>query len=161
MTYTVPSWLLFGVSILPLITGAYSLRLVPLAIIVTAIFLACWAYFITKTLSHKNSYDPKLKFVRFRQILLLAVLFIVLLCTYLSIPADGGGSTVAGVYVLGAFILLYWLNFVLKFIARSIATLEQQKPVAFDQYAGYFFGLLFFPIGIWWVNAKIRSLLRD
>jgi hypothetical protein len=157
-----PTWLLFIASILPFITGKYSLRLVPLAIAIAVIFLACWAYSITKRLSHKNSYDPKLKFTRFGQILFLATLFILLLCSYLSIPADesAGSQGVGSVFILGGFIGLYWFVFILKFIARSIVTLEQRKPVGFDQYAGYFFGLFFFPIGIWWVNPKIKALLK-
>ena len=157
-----PTWLLFIASIIPLIAGKYSLRLVPLAIAVAVIFLACWAWSVTRALSRKNSYDQKLKFRKFRQILFLATLFILLLCSYLSIPADEnvGSQGVAGVFILGGFIGLYWFVFLLKFIARSIVTLEQRKPVGFDQYAGYFFGLFFFPIGIWWVNPKIRALLK-
>jgi hypothetical protein len=162
MTYIMPSWLLFTASIIPLIAGEYSLRLVPMTIAVTGVFLACWAYTVTKALIHNNKFDPKLKFGKFRQILFLGTFFMVLLCSYLSIPADesAGSQRVASVFILGGFIGLYWFVFLLKFISRSIATLEQQKPVAFDQYAGYFFGLFFFPLGIWCVNPKIKALLR-
>lgn len=157
-----PTWLLFIASILPVFACYYNFRLIPYALLLTTLLLACWAWPVTKALSRKNSYDPKLKFRKFGQILLLATLFMLLLCSYLSIPADesGGSQGIGSVFILGGFIGLYWFVFLLKFIARSIATLEQRKPVGFDQYAGYFFGLFFFPIGIWWVNPKIKALLK-
>ena len=157
-----PSWLLFIASILPAIACYYDFRLVPYAILITTLLLAGWAWPVTKALSRKNSYDPKLKFKKFREILFLAVLYIVLASIFFTVPDLNASEYqwVPWVFTLGGFIWLFWFIFLLKFIARSIATLEQQKPVGFDQYAGYFFGLFFFPLGIWWVNPKIKKLLR-
>jgi len=56
---------------------------------------------------------------------------------------------------------MYGLFYCLYFIAKSIATIENNRPVKFDNYAGNFFLLWFFPIGIWWMHPKVRRIFSD
>gem|GEM_PF-6350695 len=81
------------------------------------------------------------------------------LCLYFN-GTDEVNGWILVLILVGQFILLYCFIYLLIFISRSIAILEFQKPVGFSEFAGYFFCLFFFPIGIWWVNAKIRYLIR-
>jgi hypothetical protein len=53
---------------------------------------------------------------------------------------------------------MYCMFYTIWFIAKSIATIENNKVVGFDNYAGNFFLLWFFPIGIWWVHPKVRKI---
>ena len=54
---------------------------------------------------------------------------------------------------------MYCLFYLIWFIAKSIATIENGRIVGFDIYSGNFFLLWFFPIGIWWMHPKIRKIL--
>lgn len=46
----------------------------------------------------------------------------------------------------------------LYFVSESLALAETRKPVFFPDYAGEFFLLWFFPIGIWFIQPKINRL---
>jgi hypothetical protein len=48
--------------------------------------------------------------------------------------------------------------YVIWFIAKAIATIEQNEVVTFDTYAENFFLLWFFPIGIWFMHPKVRKI---
>jgi len=53
---------------------------------------------------------------------------------------------------------MYCMFYTIWFIAKCIATIENNKVVEFDNYAGNFFLLWFFPIGIWWIHPKVRKI---
>jgi len=58
--------------------------------------------------------------------------------------------------ILSIFGLLYSFYFV----AKTYKTIELQREVAFSDFAGDFFLLLFFPIGVWIIQPKI-NLMTD
>jgi len=46
----------------------------------------------------------------------------------------------------------------LYFNAKALKTAELQKPLTFSDFAGEFFLLWFFPIGIWILQPRINKL---
>jgi RsiW-degrading membrane proteinase PrsW (M82 family) len=106
---------------------------------------------------------PALNFTRFTWVLIFAATYTILLSIYFYLrgASRDDANWVIALLVLGQFIFLYRFIFILDFISRSIAAVDLQKPVGSNQYAGYFFCLFFFPIGIWWVNPKIKDLLSQ
>ena len=46
----------------------------------------------------------------------------------------------------------------LYFNAKALKTVEWQKPVTFSDFAGEFFLIWFFPIGIWIIQPRINQL---
>jgi len=69
----------------------------------------------------------------------------------------GFGWTLAIIIPLYPF-TMYCLFYTIWFIAKCIATIENSRAVGFDNYAGNFFLLWFFPIGIWFVHPKVRKI---
>lgn len=61
---------------------------------------------------------------------------------------------IASLQLIAACNILY----VTCFLAKSISTIEHQRKMRFSDYAGTFFLLLNFPIGIWWVYPRIRKI---
>lgn len=156
-----PTWHLFLISIMPIFFGEVALKYWSLAIIAVTIFFALWAYSLTKELTARNKYAPTQDFNKFRGILIFAAICVTLLSLYFYFVGtdtnDNGWVLV--LILLGQFILLYCFIYLLIFISKSIAIIVFQKPVGFTEFGGYFFCLFFFPIGIWWVNTKIKHVL--
>jgi hypothetical protein len=44
------------------------------------------------------------------------------------------------------------------FVSKNLAMAEKPQFAAFPDYVGYFFGLWFFPIGIWFIQPRINRL---
>ena len=62
------------------------------------------------------------------------------------------------IFIIGSMIP-FWNLYILRTIAKNIKTIELQKEVSFGGYIEEFFLLLFFPIGIWILQPKIRKIL--
>ena len=46
------------------------------------------------------------------------------------------------------------------FVAKTLKTVELQKEVLFSDFAGEFFIVWFFPIGIWIIQPKINKIIE-
>lgn len=46
----------------------------------------------------------------------------------------------------------------LYFVARTLKTVELQRPVGFGEFLGEFFLIWFFPIGVWLIQPRINRL---
>jgi hypothetical protein len=56
----------------------------------------------------------------------------------------------------------FYCFYFMWFLAKAIATVDAGKVVTLDGYLGILFGVFFFPIGIWWVHPKVRTIfLRE
>jgi len=66
------------------------------------------------------------------------------------------------VYNLAIFpfhlLAMFCLFFDLNFVSKSLALAETGRAVSFYDYAGPFFLLWFFPLGIWFVQPRINRL---
>ena len=49
------------------------------------------------------------------------------------------------------------LFYLLYFVSRNLVVAETGEPVPFYEYAGAFFLLWFFPIGVWFVQPKVQA----
>jgi len=49
----------------------------------------------------------------------------------------------------------------LYFISKSLKAVELQRDVTFNDYAGEFFLIWFFPIGIWFIQPRINKLFDE
>ena len=47
---------------------------------------------------------------------------------------------------------------ILSFVCKVLITVEERQLATFDQYAVEFIFLLFFPIGIWWLQPRINTI---
>lgn len=156
-----PTWLLFLISILPILLGDFGLKLWAASIAIICIFFSLWLFVITKELLVKVDSVQMLNFEKFKQVLITSAIFTLLLSANMAFMNDNNPLAKWAVVVLtiGQFVLLYCYIFILNFVAKSIATVELQKTVSFEQYASYFFCLFFFPVGIWFLNPRIKALL--
>ncbi len=160
---TLPTWQVFLLLIIPAFFPSTTL----VGFILTAIwagFIAYCVYFIGNSLYQKLPVGHDLKINRFHFNLLFPIVYIITV----FIVFDGGyninqdnykdyGWTVAIIIPLH-LLAMYGMFYTIWFIAKCIATIENNRVVGFDNYAGNFFLLWIFPIGIWWVHPKVRKI---
>lgn len=53
-------------------------------------------------------------------------------------------------------IAIYCMFYCIYFVSKSLALVEMNRPVSFSDYAGSFFLIWFYPIGIWFIQPKIN-----
>jgi uncharacterized RDD family membrane protein YckC len=56
------------------------------------------------------------------------------------------------------FLAMFCMFYVLWFVAKTLAMAETRRPASFYDYAGPFFLLWFFPIGVWVIQPRINRL---
>ena len=159
----IPLLLLFFLSILPIAFIELSPDIWAYTNVVIFSFFALWAFSITKLLLSKNNYDTDLKIGKFSAILIIATAYVIFLSlhyanTYNNFDEPGWFLLVI---FIGHSFLLYSIFYLANFISKTIATVDKKRIVKFNDYAQYFFLLLIFPIGIWWLNSKIKLVAHS
>ena len=86
---------------------------------------------------------------------LYAVVFSILLAPE---PGDIESSNMAYIlpFHLGAMACIFYS---LGYTAKRLVTLQRGQKVGFFEYSGPFFMFWFFPLGIWFIQPKVNSLL--
>lgn len=59
------------------------------------------------------------------------------------------------------FFAMFCLFYDLYFVSKSLALVETGKQVSFYDYAGAFFLLWFFPLGVWFIQPRINRLYAE
>ena len=158
-----PLLLLSCLSILPIAFIGLSPDIWAYTNVVIFSFFALWAFSITKLLLYKNNYDADLKLGKFSAILIIATAYVIFLSlhyanTYNNFDEPGWFLLVI---LIGHSFLFYSIFYLTNFISKTIATVDKKGIVTFSDYAQYFFLLLIFPIGIWWLDSKIKLLANS
>jgi hypothetical protein len=56
---------------------------------------------------------------------------------------------------------MFCIFYCLYFNAKALKIVEWQRPVTFSDFAGEFFLIWFFPIGIWIIQPRINRLFKN
>jgi len=56
---------------------------------------------------------------------------------------------------------MFCIFYTLYFVAKTFKTVELQREVKFSDFAGEFFLIWFYPIGIWIIQPKINKFIED
>jgi hypothetical protein len=137
----------------------------------TAIFLLCflsWFYFLIMGLNKKiNNENLKTgtKYLLF--LMLFPILYILIAFTIspngftISTEGDSDANPLWLLIIFPVHLFSMFCIFYLMYkAAKTIKIAEVQKPVKFVDFAGEFFLLWFFPIGIWFLQPKINKLAQ-
>lgn len=154
-----PTWILFFLSIIPIIIETNNPKVWAITIAVIFAFFAFWCYSIIIKLTFNGRV---FNIMKFKLILILALLYVVFVCIYyvFTLEMPENLRVIFFAIIPGHIFLAYAYLYLLNFISKVISTLEFEKAVKFNEYISYFICLFFFPIGIWWINPKIKSLIE-
>lgn len=124
-----------------------------------------WFWVLAVNLYPKLPTDSKLNLNRFKLFMLIPSVYIIAISFIfggISIGSQGdstGGyaAIIVPIHLFSMF-CIFWC---LAFVAKSLKAVELQRPVTFSDYAGEFFLIWFFPIGIWIIQPRINKLFDD
>lgn len=135
----------------------YALRGILIAQTICFVIGNFWMFAIGTRLHQKYYYDSFLLLI-FRWCIYFSTL--AYSARYMIFPAldffDGSINRFATLFAVGSAIYCSY------FAARLLNSVEQQRDVAFREFAGDFFAFIFYPIGVWWLQPRINKVFgRD
>ena len=128
--------------------------------ILMAIFGLCylgWFWSMGSFLTSILRPELRLKTGFFRFALIYSIFYAFFFFKFVLRPGTVALSLVIPPHLFAMLCLLY----ILYFDSKSLVLAEKDKPVTFRDYAGPFFLLWFFPIGVWIIQPKINRLYSE
>lgn len=157
-----PTAFLFVASLLPTFLIDTQTVVWTSVVIILIIFFSLWVYSITYLLLGAIETEPQSSFKNFTMVLSIAVCYTLALSIYFIQTYDSvqEPTWILLIFIIGNFFLGYAYFFILGFVAKIVATAELKKKPVFEDYIVIFLALILFPIGIWWLNPKIKRLVN-
>ncbi len=128
----------------------------------TALFMCCflgWFWSMGSFLSSIVEPSLRLKMGFFRFALVYPGLYIFVFMALFQ-SSTTNPALVAIIFPLH-FFAMFCLFYDLYFVSKSLVLAETNKPVSFYDYAGPFFLIWFFPIGVWFTQPRINRLYAE
>ena len=144
-----------------------SFLLFPIMMILFVTLFFSWFYAIGTNLHKKLPPTVNMKLGRFKLFLFIPVAYMLLISIYMvSIysrdltagvqPGLGIAALIVPLHLFSMFCIFYCLHFV----AKELKAVEWQRPVTFSDFAGEFFLIWFFPLGVWNIQPRINKLFN-
>lgn len=138
-------------------------------IIFMAIFFG-WFWSVAIGLQKKVPENVTMKVKKFKIFFFIPLIYMLIFMTFFSVSMNGLfssnsepsfgliGGLFAVIFPLHLF-AMFCIFYSLYFVAKTFKTVELQREVTFGDFAGEFFLIWFYPIGIWIVQPKIIGLM--
>jgi len=130
-----------------------------------------WFYTMGVNLNKKLPDTVKMNLTKFKWFLFIPTVYIVFFSIFMSgiIGSAFDGGEPNPVFLFGSFGIIFPLHlfsmfcifYCLYFCAKSLKAVELQRPVTFNDYAGEFFLIWLFPIGIWFIQPRINKMFDE
>ncbi len=128
-----------------------------------------WFWSIVMGLQTKLPTGVDIKTTRFKIFFFIPLIYMTCISVFMTAIFNGmaGAETAGFIDIEGpgiALILLlhllamFGIFHTLYFVAKTIKTVERQKEVSFSEFAGEFFMLWIYFVGIWIIQPKINAL---
>ena len=147
-------------------------KFIPLVTLVFAGVFFGWFWSVATGLQKKIPTTVKMKVNRFKVFFFIPLVYILFITLFMVFSINGlitQGAKVNSV-LIGSFIAIiiplhlfsmFCIFHTLYFVAKTFKTVELQQEVRFSDFAGEFFMIWFFPIGIWIVQPKINKMTEE
>ncbi|MDR2206915.1 MAG: hypothetical protein LBE36_12260 [Flavobacteriaceae bacterium] len=120
-----------------------------------------WFYAMGKNLNKKLPDTVKMSLAKFQWFLIIPIVYMIFLVVFM--PAiNKSPNPIAFIYIIPAHLFsMFCIFYCLYFVAKSFKAVELQRPVTFSDYAGEFFLLWFYPVGVWIIQPKVNKMFGD
>ncbi len=138
------------------------LKTIPLIILLSWGIFFGWFWSMGVGLDKKIPPELKLKLGIFKVFLAIPLVCLLLGIIFLEIMInrDIPINISPIVFEIMRLFSMFCFFYCLYFVSKTIKTAELQKEVKFEDFAGEFFLILFFPIGIWFIQPKINKIIE-
>ncbi|HAD80168.1 hypothetical protein ACTS9T_08795 [Empedobacter falsenii] len=139
----------------------------PITTIIYLVLFLSWFYSLGTNLNKKLSKTVKMNLSKFKIFLIIPIVYIFILSIYQAGIFTKSSINEQPNPIVFAFIIpthlfsMFCIFYSLYFIAKELKSVELQKPVTFSDFAGEFFLLWFFPIGIWIIQPRINKIFES
>lgn len=126
-----------------------------------------WFWAVAVGLQPKTPDDVKMKVGKFKFFFFVPVIYILFFIGFMFSTMNGAlqNGTPPSIGMIGLIIPLHFFSmfcifYCLYFVAKTFKTVELQRKVSFSDFAGEFFMIWFYPIGIWIIQPKINKMVE-
>ena len=131
-----------------------------------------WFWSVAIGLQIKVPENVKMKVKKFKIFFFIPVAYMLLMMLFMGVTMNGlmdngtepsGGfiGSIAAIIVPLHLFSMFCIFYSLYFVAKTFKTVELQREVKFSDFAGEFFMIWFYPIGIWIVQPKINKMIEE
>ena len=147
------------------------MKYLPLIIILYAGVFFGWFWSVITGLQKKLPADAPIKLTRFKIFFFIPLVYLISISIFMggimseivdeSANPDAGiiGGLIAFIIPLHLF-SMFCIFHSIYFAAKTIKTVELQKELSFSDFAGEFFLIWFYPIGIWILQPKSNRMIE-
>lgn len=139
-------------------------------VIFTGVFYG-WFWSVAVGLQSKVPVTVKMKVKKFKILFFIPLVYILLLLIVIGVvmngaiqngakPGSGLIGTIAAIVIPLHLFSMFCMFYSLYFVAKTVKTVELQRTVSFSDFAGEFFMIWFYPVGIWIVQPKINKMIE-
>ena len=143
------------------------LKIMPIMMIFFLGGLFRWLWAVAINLQEKLTAELKLSVNRFKTFLLIPIIYFVIFFVFIDLAMigaieNGTGPNPAIFALLIPFHLfaMFCIFYCLYFASKVFKTVELQRKVTFSDFAGEFFMIWFFIIGVWIIQPKINKMIE-
>lgn len=140
------------------------LTLFPVLMVFFVALFFGWFYTLGTSLHKKLPTEAPMNLARFKFFLLIPVAYMIFLPLYMfGLFTDTSQGNQPGLFDFAVILPLHLFSmfcifYCLYFNAKALKSVELNKAVTFSDFAGEFFLIWFFPIGIWIIQPRINKL---
>jgi hypothetical protein len=133
-----------------------------LILILMGVFFG-WFWSVAIGLQRIIPVEIKLNTNRFKMFLLFLLFYIIFFVVFfISTIASSRPNPMIIVIIMPFHLFsMFCIVYCLYFVAKTFKTAELQQKVTFKDFAGEFFMIWFYPVGIWIIQPKINQLFND
>lgn len=137
-----------------------------LMLLYTALYFG-WFYAMGTELYKKLPASVPMKLTRFKIFLLIPVVYMLLIMAAMAFAFNNPGNVEESFLNYTALIIplhlfsMFCIFYCLYFVSKTLKAVEWQRPVTFGDFAGEFFLIWFFPVGIWIIQPRINRLFDN
>jgi hypothetical protein len=131
-----------------------------------------WFWAIATGFQNKVPTGVKMKVKKFKVFFFIPLIYIILIFGFMGFafggilengqqPSGGMIGGLVGIIVPLHLFSMFCIFYCLYFVSKTFKTVELQREVTFSDFAGEFFMIWFFPIGVWIVQPKINKMIEN
>ncbi len=132
-----------------------------------------WFWSVAIGLQNKVPKDIKMKVKKFKIFFFIPMVYMLFITLFMGILMTGLmteetepsgrliGTLVTVIFPFLHLFSMFCIFYSLYFVAKTFKTVELQREVKFSDFAGEFFMIWFYPIGIWIVQPKINKMIKE
>lgn len=147
-------------------------KFIPIISIIYAGVFFGWFWSVVIGLQKKVPENIKMKVNRFKTFFFIPLAYFLLITLFMLIAMDGfidNSSESNRILIISIVTIIIPLHLfsmfcmfhTLYFAAKTFKTVELQREVSFSDFAGEFFMIWFYPIGIWIIQPKINKMIEE